>query len=101
MPFNIKEIRYYYAFNLFFSLILWYPVFYQIMQDSGLDAQTIFKLQSLYYLSHLLVEAPSGYLADRFGSIFAMRHNIYFYGKTKLHFTFYHYGFCKSYDYWE
>lgn len=68
-----KKINLYYAFNFAFSLLFWYPVFYEFQKKSGLSPEQIFKLQSLYYIAHLIVELPSGWIADRYGNVNAMR----------------------------
>ncbi len=57
----------YYSFQLFFGLLLWVPVFYQIQKQSGLSDPQIFQIQSIYYLVFCLFELPTGLFADRFG----------------------------------
>ncbi|MBI2606246.1 MAG: MFS transporter [Deltaproteobacteria bacterium] len=68
-----RTIRVYYAFQFFFSLLLWVPVFYEYQRRFGLSDARIFRIQSLYYLAFCLAEIPTGLLADRFGSRAAMR----------------------------
>lgn len=55
------------AFQFFFSLLLWVPIFYEYQKRIGLSDTEIFKIQSLYYLVFCLLEIPTGYLADWLG----------------------------------
>jgi MFS family permease len=55
------------AFQFFFSLLLWVPIFYEYQKRIGLSNTEIFKIQSLYYLVFCLLEIPTGYLADWLG----------------------------------
>ena len=55
------------AFQFFFSLLLWVPIFYEYQKRIGLSDPQIFKIQSLYYLIFCLLEIPTGYLADWLG----------------------------------
>ena len=55
------------AFQFFFSLLLWVPIFYEYQKRIGLTDSEIFKIQSLYYLIFCLLEIPTGYLADWLG----------------------------------
>ncbi len=55
------------AFQFFFSLLLWVPIFYEYQKRIGLNDAEIFKIQSIYYLVFCLLEIPTGYLADRLG----------------------------------
>ena len=57
----------YNAFQFFFSLLLWLPIFYEYQKRIGLDDTQIFKIQSIYYLVFCLLEIPTGYLADLLG----------------------------------
>ena len=59
--------RSYYGFGLFFNLILWVPVFYEIQRRCGLSDREIFTIQSVYHLVFCLFEIPTGFFADRFG----------------------------------
>lgn len=60
-------IRLYYGFQLFFSLLLWAPIFYDYQRKIGLSDPEIFGIQSIYYIAFCLLEIPTGYLADRIG----------------------------------
>ncbi len=62
-----RTIRKYYAFSIFFQLLLWVPVFYQLQKLSGLSDTEIFAIQSVYYVVFSFLEIPTGYLSDRFG----------------------------------
>lgn len=55
------------AFQFFFSLLLWVPIFYEYQKRIGLTDSEIFRIQSLYYLVFCLLEIPTGYLADWLG----------------------------------
>ncbi len=55
------------AFQFFFSLLLWVPIFYEYQKRVGLNDTEIFKIQSIYYLVFCLLEIPTGYLADWLG----------------------------------
>jgi MFS family permease len=55
------------AFQFFFSLLLWVPIFYEYQKRAGLDDTEIFQIQSIYYLVFCLLEIPTGFLADWFG----------------------------------
>lgn len=57
----------YVAFQAFFSLFLWLPIFYEFQKLAGLPESQIIAIQSLYYLSFCLLEIPTGWVADRFG----------------------------------
>lgn len=64
---NKRVIYIYSAFQFFFSLLIWIPVFYEYQKQIGLNDVEIFRIQSLYYLAFLFLEIPTGYLADRIG----------------------------------
>ena len=55
------------AFQFFFSLLLWVPIFYEYQKRIGLSDAEIFRIQSLYYLIFCFLEIPTGYLADWLG----------------------------------
>jgi MFS family permease len=63
-----KKIIYLYtAFQFFYSLLIWVPVFYEYQKQSGLNDLEIFRIQTLYYIVFCFLEIPTGYLADRIG----------------------------------
>lgn len=65
---KIKKLLFTYnAFQFFFSLLLWVPIFYEYQKRIGLNDAEIFRIQSLYYLIFCLMEIPTGYLADWLG----------------------------------
>lgn len=55
------------AFQFFFSLLLWVPIFYEYQKRIGLSDTEIFRIQSFYYLIFCLLEIPTGYIADWIG----------------------------------
>ncbi len=57
----------YSAFQFFFSLLLWLPIFYEYQKRIGLNDTQIFQIQSFYYLVFCLLEIPTGLIADFFG----------------------------------
>lgn len=65
--------RLYIAFQFFFDLLVWLPVFYEYQRRMGLSDGEILAIQSIYYLSFCFLEIPTGYLADRFGYRHSMR----------------------------
>lgn len=54
----------YYGFQLFFSLLIWLPIFYEYQKHFGLSDQEIFLIQSYYYIAFCLLEIPTGLIAD-------------------------------------
>jgi MFS family permease len=58
--------RLYNGYQLFSGLLWWLPVFYLYQRDAGLSDEQIFGIQSVYYISFVLLEIPTGALADRF-----------------------------------
>lgn len=60
-------VRLYYAFQVFFNLLLWLPVFYEYQRAMGLSDTQIFAIQSVYYLAFCVLEVPTGFLADAWG----------------------------------
>jgi predicted MFS family arabinose efflux permease len=66
-------IRRYFAFQFFFSLLLWLPVFYEFQRRIGLTDEQIFGIQSIYYIVFALLDIPTGLLADRIGTRHSLR----------------------------
>lgn len=66
-------VRLYYGFQIFFSLLLWIPIFYEYQKRIGLNDVQIFTIQSIYYTVFCLLEIPTGVLADALGYRFSMR----------------------------
>ncbi len=65
--------RNYLGFQVSFALLFWLPVFYEVQKRLGISDSGIFDIQSFYYLLFCLLELPTGWLADRFGSIRTLR----------------------------
>jgi len=71
---NLRSLtRNYLAFQVFFALLFWLPVFYEVQKRMGLGESEIFGIQSFYYLLFCLLELPTGWAADRFGLIRSLR----------------------------
>ncbi len=66
-------VRLYYGFQIFFSLLLWIPIFYEYQKRIGLSDAQIFTIQSFYYTAFCLLEIPTGVIADALGYRFSMR----------------------------
>lgn len=62
-----RTIQNFYLFQTFFSLLIWFPVFYEIQKKTGLNDSEIFRIQSIYYLAFCFLEIPTGWFADRWG----------------------------------
>ncbi len=60
-------VRLYYAFQFFFSLLVWIPIFYRYQREIGLNDQQIFSIQSIYYIFFCILEIPTGLIADFWG----------------------------------
>lgn len=56
-----------YGFSFFQAFMLIVPVLVPLFQSKGLSLSEIFYLQAIYAAVIVLFEAPSGYMADRFG----------------------------------
>jgi len=67
LPRIARVARLYTAYQLFFGLLLWLPIFYEYQRRIGLSDPQIFSIQSLYYLAFIVFEVPTGLVADRFG----------------------------------
>lgn len=72
-PAKTEVTRLYIAFQFFFDLLIWLPVFYEFQRRIGLATEQILFIQSLHYLSFVVFEVPTGYLADRFGYRHSLR----------------------------
>ncbi|MFA5135936.1 MAG: MFS transporter [Patescibacteria group bacterium] len=66
MPF-IGNVKKYYLFNFFNSLEFFAPVIVLFWQSKGLNFSQIMLLQSIYALGVIVLELPTGALADYFG----------------------------------
>lgn len=63
----------YYAFQFFFTLLIWTPIFFEFHKRIGLSESEIFKIQSIYYIVFCIAEIPTGLFADRFGYLKSMK----------------------------
>jgi len=68
-----NTLRLYTGFQLFFSLLLWAPIFYEFQRRIGLSDPEIFGIQSIYYVAFCVLELPTGFLADWIGRRRCMR----------------------------
>src|SRR5690606_39251802 len=62
-----RNTRLIYAFSFCQAFMLIVPVLVPLFQSKGLSLSEIFYLQAIYAAVIVLFEAPSGYMADRFG----------------------------------
>lgn len=60
-----RVIRLYYAFQFSFSLLLWFPIFFEFQKRSGLTDAEALGIQSIYYIAFAALEIPTGLIADR------------------------------------
>jgi len=66
-PFTIKNIRLFIAFRIFFNARFYYPVFTILFLDFGLTIEQFAILNTVWALTIVLAEVPSGALADIIG----------------------------------
>ena len=66
-PFSFLNIRLFIAFRLFFNARLYYPVFTVLFLDYGLTLEQFAILNSVWALTIVLAEVPSGAMADIIG----------------------------------
>lgn len=66
-PFNEKNVRLYRWFTLFYNARAYYPVLAVLFIELGLSLEDYSRLNALWAISILLLEIPSGALADTFG----------------------------------
>lgn len=57
----------YIAFQFFFDMLVWLPVFFAYQRQMGLSDAQILSIQSMHYLAFCALDVPTGYLADRIG----------------------------------
>ena len=62
-----RNIRIVYAMAFFHTFMLISPVLVPFFESKGLSLSEIFYLQAIFAISIVLLEAPSGYLADKIG----------------------------------
>ena len=66
-PFQICNVRYFVAFRVFFNARFYYPVFTILFLDFGLTLQQFALLNVAWAATIVLLEVPSGALADTIG----------------------------------
>jgi len=66
-PFGINNIRRFIAFRIFFNARFYYPVFTILFLDFGLTLRQFALLNAVWAATIVLLEVPSGALADIFG----------------------------------
>ncbi len=66
-PFAIKNIRLFIAFRIFFNARFYYPVFTILFLDFGLSIEQFALLNTVWAITIVCAEVPSGALADILG----------------------------------
>ena len=66
-PFDIPNVRLFIAFRIFFNARFYYPVFTILFLDFGLTLEQFALLNAAWAAAIVLLEVPSGALADTFG----------------------------------
>jgi MFS family permease len=66
-PFAIRNVRLFIAFRVFFNARFYYPVFTILFLDFGLTLDQFALLNAAWAAAIVLLEVPSGALADTFG----------------------------------
>lgn len=66
-PFGIRNVRLFIAFRVFFNARFYYPVFTILFLDFGLTLEQFALLNAAWAAAIVLLEVPSGALADTFG----------------------------------
>ncbi|MCP4443734.1 MAG: MFS transporter [Myxococcales bacterium] len=62
-----RDLRLFYYFRLLATSYLWMPIFWRFMTERGLGFDEIMLLSALYSVVVIIVEVPTGALADRIG----------------------------------
>lgn len=68
--------------NFFWMFLIVMPVVVPFMESYGLGMTEIYQLQAIFAISVVLLEVPSGYLADLFGR----RHSLILAGSREISF---------------
>lgn len=93
---NNSNVKKYYSFQFFNSLEFFAPVIVLFWQSKGLNFSQIMLLQSIYAVGVIVLELPTGALADYFGKrislifgalFYALGFFIYGLGQTFWHFV--------------
>ncbi len=66
-PFAIRNVRLFIAFRIFFNARFYYPIFTILFLDFGLTLEQFALLNAAWAAAIVLLEVPSGALADTFG----------------------------------
>jgi MFS family permease len=66
-PFEIRNVRLFIAFRVFFNARFYYPVFTILYLDFGLTLEQFALLNAAWAASIVLLEVPSGAMADTIG----------------------------------
>ena len=66
-PFTIRNIRLFIAFRIFFNARFYYPVFTILFLDYGLTIEQFALLNTVWAITIVCSEVPSGALADLLG----------------------------------
>jgi len=66
-PFSISNVRLFIIFRIFFNARFYYPVFTVLFLDFGLSLEQFAILNSVWAAAIVLLEVPSGALADTIG----------------------------------
>ena len=67
LPFSLPNVRLFIAFRIFFNARFYYPVFTILFLDYGLTLERFAILNAVWAATIVLVEVPSGALADTLG----------------------------------
>lgn len=62
-----KNINKFYIYKAFTGMFFFVPIMVLFWQDNGLSLTRVMLLQSIYSISTVVLEVPSGYFADIFG----------------------------------
>lgn len=67
-----RDLRLFYVFRLLATSYLWVPIFWHFLVSRGLGFDQIMLLSAIYSVTVIVVEVPTGALADRIGRRFSM-----------------------------
>ncbi|MBT8496372.1 MAG: MFS transporter [Deltaproteobacteria bacterium] len=62
-----RDLRLFYLFRLLATSYLWVPIFWHFLVSRGLGFDQIMLLSAIYSVTVIIVEVPTGALADRIG----------------------------------
>lgn len=78
-PFEIRNIRSFIAFRIFFNARFYYPVFTILFLDFGLSLEQFALLNVAWAVTIVILEVPSGAMADVIG-----RRNLLIFARWRL-----------------